>query len=55
MSKLTAVSYTVQGVRRTYFMLLPVDTDGKVRVPLALEEELVRQQGGFRGLTYVRG
>ena len=55
MTKLTAVSYCVRGVTQTVFMMLPVDADGKVRVPLKLENEIVRSMGCQPGQTYRRG
>ena len=55
MFKLTAVSYGVRGINRTFFMMLPVDADGKVRVPLTLENEIVRSMGCQAGQTYRRG
>ena len=55
MYKLTAVSYTVRGVTQNCFMMLPVDADGKVRVPLSLESKIVRSMGCEAGMTYRRG
>lgn len=55
MFKLTAVSYSVRGVKRTFFMMLPVDKDGKVRVPFGTESSIVRSMGCEPGMTYSRG
>lgn len=55
MTKLTAVSYAFRGVSRTFFLQLPVDADGKVRMPLKLENELVSSMGCEAGQTYRRG
>lgn len=55
MFKLTAVSYRFRGVTLNCFMMLPVDADGKVRVPLSVESKIVRSMGCQAGMTYARG
>lgn len=55
MFKLTAVTYTVRGVKQNCFMMLPVNADGKVRVPLTVENKIVRSMGCEAGMTYARG
>ncbi len=49
--KLTAISVLFQGRSETVFVSLPVDPDGKVRVPASVVSDMTARMGARRGDT----